>query len=367
MVEKLRRAATARDPDQVATGQPITTYFNMISRPRQPSELDGPEAATGAAGQRAFAHPRRRGAAGHPALHPLRHLHQLLPGLRPAGGRLRHRLSGPTVRTSEPQRIGIDKVGTLTSACTMCGACGEVCPVKIPLPKLINRLRAEAVNEQRTTTPLLGRGSLRKPGEATIWKLWQQLYAHPRLYRLFTLAATRLRWLTPRKLAAGHAIAALPGRRRAACGAGHSRGIWPWVVQSRQHPRAPARQPPMPFPPGGVHKPLGWDRERCIAGIHDECARCAARCIGWHDDWTAWLNRELPPRGMLRGLIGRGAVAEQFAAAAADEFTLTRYDHAIDDWKDVLFRDIDFSVTGTLAGFGRKRQPGAGPARMSRA
>ena len=27
-----------------ATGQPITTYFNMISRPRQPGELDGPEA-----------------------------------------------------------------------------------------------------------------------------------------------------------------------------------------------------------------------------------------------------------------------------------------------------------------------------------
>ena len=103
--------------------------------------------------------------------------------------------------------------------------------------------------------------------------------------------------------------------------------------------------------PAVYTKPLGWDRERCIAefmtrmhAVRGEVHRVA------RDDWTAWLSRELPPRGMLRGLIGRGAVAEQFAAAAADEFTLTRYDHAIDDWKDVLFRDIDFSVTGTLAG-----------------
>ena len=107
---------------------------------------------------------------------------------------------GPIGIALEPQRIGLHKVGTLTSACTLCGACGEVCPVKIPLPRLINRLRAEAVSEERSATPLIGRGSLRKPGEASLWKLWRQLYNHPRLYRLFSFAVTRLRWLTPRRL-----------------------------------------------------------------------------------------------------------------------------------------------------------------------
>ena len=185
-----------------ATGQPITTYFNMISRPRQPGELDGPEAVHLVL----LDNGRSRIRVDEELLDTLRCIRcgtciNYCPVYVQLGGHAYGTVyPGPIGIALEPQRIGIDKVGTLTSACTMCGACGEVCPVKIPLPKLINRLRAEAVNEQRTTTPLLGRGSLRKPGEATIWKLWQQLYAHPRLYRLFTLAATRLRWLTPRKL-----------------------------------------------------------------------------------------------------------------------------------------------------------------------
>ncbi len=106
----------------------------------------------------------------------------------------------------------------------------------------------------------------------------------------------------------------------------------------------------IPTPPVYA-KPLGWDRERCITefmtrmqAVRGETHRVA------RDDWPAWINRELPPRGIHRGLIGRGAVAEKLAAAAADGFTLTRYDHAIDDWKHALFQDIDFSVTGTLAG-----------------
>ena len=187
-----------------ATGQPITTYFNMISRPRQADELDGPEAV-------------------HLVLLDngrslIRVDEELLDTLRciRCGACINHCpvyvqlgghaygtvYPGPIGIALEPQRLGLDKAGTLTSACTMCGACGEVCPVKIPLPKLINRLRAESVNQQRTTTPLSGRGSLRKPTEATIWKLWQRLNSHPSLYRVFTFFATRLRWLTPSKLGA---------------------------------------------------------------------------------------------------------------------------------------------------------------------
>ena len=187
-----------------ATGQPITTYFNMISRPRQPDELDGPEAVHLVL----LDNGRSRIRVDEELLDTLRCIRcgaciNHCPVYVQLGGHAYGTVyPGPIGIALEPQRLGLDKAGTLTSACTMCGACGEVCPVKIPLPKLINRLRAEAVNKRRTTTPLTGRGSLRKPSEATIWKLWQQLNSHPRLYRLFTLAATRLRGLTPGKLGA---------------------------------------------------------------------------------------------------------------------------------------------------------------------
>jgi len=187
-----------------ATGQPITTYFNMISRPRQPDELDGPEAVHLVL----LDNGRSRIRVDEELLDTLRCIRcgaciNHCPVYVQLGGHAYGTVyPGPIGIALEPQRLGLDKAGALTSACTMCGACGEVCPVKIPLPKLINRLRAEAVNEQRTTTPLNGRGSLRKPSEATIWKLWRQLNSRPRLYRLFTLAATRLRGLTPGKLGA---------------------------------------------------------------------------------------------------------------------------------------------------------------------
>lgn len=186
-----------------ATGQPITTYFNMISRPRQADELDGPEAVhlvlldNGRSGIRVDEE----------LLDTLRCIRcgtciNHCPVYVQLGGHAYGTVyPGPIGLVLEPQRIGIDKVGTLTSACTLCGACGEVCPVRIPLPKLINRLRAEAVNGWREDdTPLAGKGSLRKPAEAGIWRQWALLNSHPRLYRLFTWTASRLRWLSPRQL-----------------------------------------------------------------------------------------------------------------------------------------------------------------------
>jgi L-lactate dehydrogenase complex protein LldF len=185
-----------------ATGQPITTYFNMISRPRQPGELDGPEAVHLVL----LDNGRSRIRVDEELLDTLRCIRcgtciNYCPVYVQLGGHAYGTVyPGPIGIALEPQRIGLDKAGTLTSACTLCGACGEVCPVKIPLPKLINRLRAEAVSGQSGTTPLNGRGSLRKPAEVNAWRLWRQLYSRPRLYRLFTFAATRLRWLTPASL-----------------------------------------------------------------------------------------------------------------------------------------------------------------------
>ncbi len=80
-----------------ATGQNISTYFNMISSPRKPRREGWPErSASGPARQRPQPGLRRRAAAQDPAMHPLRRLHEPLPGLyahrRP---RLRHDLPRP--------------------------------------------------------------------------------------------------------------------------------------------------------------------------------------------------------------------------------------------------------------------------------
>jgi L-lactate dehydrogenase complex protein LldF len=185
-----------------ATGQPITTYFNMISRPRQPGELDGPREVHLVL----LDNGRSRIRVDEELLDTLRCIRcgaciNHCPVYVQLGGHAYGTVyPGPIGLALEPQRVGIDQAGTLTSACTLCGACGEVCPVKIPLPKLINRLRAEAVDGQRSDAALPGHGSLRRSGEALSWRLWRLLYAHPALYRLFTLAATRLRALTPARL-----------------------------------------------------------------------------------------------------------------------------------------------------------------------
>ncbi|MEW8385686.1 MAG: LUD domain-containing protein, partial [Candidatus Thiodiazotropha taylori] len=187
-----------------ATGQPITTYFNMVSRPRQPGEKDGPEQVHLVL----LDNGRSR----------IRSDEELVDTLRciRCGSCMNHcpvyvhvgghaygtTYPGPIGILLEPQRLGIDKVGSLTSACTLCGACGEVCPVRIPLPKLINRLRADAVNAKPSEKGVPGTGALRSRSEAVIWKLWQSIYATPLLYRGFKFLATRLRRIKP-PLAAG--------------------------------------------------------------------------------------------------------------------------------------------------------------------
>jgi L-lactate dehydrogenase complex protein LldF len=187
-----------------ATGQPITTYFNMISGPRQENEKDGPQAV-----HLVLLDNKRS---------QIRMDEELLDTLRciRCGSCINHCpvyvqlgghaygtvYPGPIGSVLEPQIMGIDKIGTLTSACSMCGACGEVCPVKIPLPKLINRLRAESVNAERSEARIIGKGSMRKNSEAMAWAGWKMIYAHPFNYRTFRWFATRLRAMTPPRLGA---------------------------------------------------------------------------------------------------------------------------------------------------------------------
>ena len=87
----------------------------------------------------------------HPALHPLRRVPQRLPGLPPGQRpRLSQRLS--RARSARCCRrcwraTNLPQLADLPRASSLCGACNEVCPVDIPIPDLLLRLRDRAKQE----------------------------------------------------------------------------------------------------------------------------------------------------------------------------------------------------------------------------
>jgi L-lactate dehydrogenase complex protein LldF len=183
-----------------ATGQPITTYFNMINSPRKPAERDGPREVhlvlLDNGRSRIYQDPEliatlrciRCGACmNHCPIY-----------VRIGGHPYTTTIPGPIGSVLEPQKLGLDKLGILPTLSTLCGACGEVCPVRIPLPKLLNRLRYEGV--RKGPSDIAGSGARRNRREALIWALWSRVHANPLFYRLVTRAATRLRRLTPGRL-----------------------------------------------------------------------------------------------------------------------------------------------------------------------
>jgi len=184
-----------------ATGQPVTTYVNLISGPRRPGEKDGPREVhlvlldNGRSRIRqdpelaATLHCIRCGAC-------MNHC----PVYTRLGGHAYGTVyPGPIGSILEPQLQGLDVRGEMAEASSLCGACAEVCPVRIPIPSLLNRLRYESVaGEPRSRVE--GKGSRRKRGEARLWALWAWIYGRPGRYRAFARLATALRALQPARL-----------------------------------------------------------------------------------------------------------------------------------------------------------------------
>jgi L-lactate dehydrogenase complex protein LldF len=56
---------------------------------------------------------------------------------------------GPIGAILSPQLFGLEKHATLPWASTLCGACYDVCPVKIDIPSVLVHLRAKVVREER--------------------------------------------------------------------------------------------------------------------------------------------------------------------------------------------------------------------------
>jgi L-lactate dehydrogenase complex protein LldF len=79
-----------------------------------------------------------------------------------------------------PSYAGIEKTLDLPQASTLCGECHVVCPVKIPLPDLLRKLREKQVERH-----------LRPPLERLGLTVWAYLAKRPTLYRWATSAGVR--------------------------------------------------------------------------------------------------------------------------------------------------------------------------------
>ena len=88
---------------------------------------------------------------------------------------------GPIGAVITPQLIGLKKAAQLPYASSLCGACREVCPVKIDIPELLLHLRAEITENSQvgdqTLAPIKP-----KTGERLSFKAWAAVMTRPRLY-----------------------------------------------------------------------------------------------------------------------------------------------------------------------------------------
>ena len=84
-------------------------------------------------------------------VHPLRRLHECLPRLSPdRRPRLRLGLSRTHRRHSHPAiDARLQHAQSLPYASSLCGACYEVCPVKINIPEVLLDLRAQVTDQER--------------------------------------------------------------------------------------------------------------------------------------------------------------------------------------------------------------------------
>ncbi|HEV2447624.1 MAG TPA: LutB/LldF family L-lactate oxidation iron-sulfur protein [Candidatus Sulfopaludibacter sp.] len=161
-----------------ATGQLLSVYTSFLSGPRRPGEVDGPDEFYVVLLDN-----------GRTKLLPDRGKRQSLycircgaclntcPVYRKIGG---HSFpwvySGPIGAILTPQFMGVSHEPGLPFASSLCGACGEVCPVKIDIPQILLELRSDVKkSETREKTNRL---------EKLAFRAFAWLMTHPRLYEL---------------------------------------------------------------------------------------------------------------------------------------------------------------------------------------
>jgi L-lactate dehydrogenase complex protein LldF len=165
-----------------ATGQLITTYVNMITSPRRNGEKDGPKEVhliiLDNGRSKILADPQLR-----QTLLCIRCgtcLNHCPVYTRIGGHAYGFVYPGPIGKILKPQVEGLKKAGVLATASSLCEACAEVCPVKIPIPQLLRRLRNES-NSSDTFSAVKDSGCKKNLAETIGWKVWETLNTHPQI------------------------------------------------------------------------------------------------------------------------------------------------------------------------------------------
>ena len=173
-----------------ATGQECSTYTTFSTGPRRPEDPDGPEQyhvilldngrsnMLGGEFQDALRCIRCGACMNHcPVYHAV------------GGHAYGWVYPGPIGAVLTPAFLGIEQAAHLPNASTFCGRCEAVCPMRIPLPKMMRHWREREF--ERHLTPRAARWGL---------GLWAYFARRPRLYRAATaLAALALRAMAGRR------------------------------------------------------------------------------------------------------------------------------------------------------------------------
>ncbi len=162
-----------------ASGQKISAYVSFITGPKGKSDLDGPEELhliiidNGRSNIVANKETRE-------TLYCIRcgACLNVCPVYRKAGGHSYGWIySGPIGAILIPQLLGIDRAPDLPFASSLCGACRDVCPVKIDIPRVLLELRATVKNKRE-------KGKTIGFGERIAVRLWRFSIEHKRIYGL---------------------------------------------------------------------------------------------------------------------------------------------------------------------------------------
>ena len=182
-----------------ATGQAITTYLNFISSPRKPGEKDGPDEVhlvlVDNGRTQAFADAQLRA-----TLQCIRCgacMNHCPVYARLGGHAYGTTYPGPIGALISPHLLGLAETYPLAFASTLCGACAEVCPVRIPITDLLIRLRNEAQAKPQPHAAMRGSGAARSRLMTAVWGVWSAIYGHLGLYRLVSWGMSRARALSP--------------------------------------------------------------------------------------------------------------------------------------------------------------------------
>ncbi len=165
-----------------ATGQELSVYATFSTGPKRPGDLDGPDEFHVVLldnGRSAFL-----GTEFEEMLRCIRcgACMDHCPVYHTVGGHAYGWVyPGPIGALLTPALVGLQNAGPLPNASTLCGRCESVCPVRIPIPKLLRHWREQEFS--RAMIPPVQRSGL---------GLWAFAVRHPWLYRLMTRCAARI-------------------------------------------------------------------------------------------------------------------------------------------------------------------------------